>query len=222
MINYTQIDTIASIQAPLFSQYPSQLQPQPAYIYLYTDGRVCADYSGEIGNGRPADEWHGVTLTWSIAPYMTGEQLADLLGRDDIRALLQRVHEGHDTRWDGSNWVGTLTDDASSAFEALECEFSEAEGDLQVWNVADWLFSNCTLFDHWPAGEMTLTEAVKGVEESVEENMILNGDIENELLENAQWKCRRTQPGLGENHLTALLEHGWADAEEIDEYRAAE
>ena len=154
--------------------------------------------------------------------YLSGSQIVEMIGREDVRALLQRVHDGHDTEWNGNNWVGKLSDDAEKACDALSDIFESEDGDVQVWNVGDWLFSNCTLADHWPAGEMTLDDAVKGVEDTIEPNMILNGDIEDALLEDAQHKCRTLRSGLGENHLAALLKHEYADEEEIAEYRESE
>ena len=125
-LNFEQIMTLAGEEFPLYFRYKGQINPQPARIYLYIDGRVCADYSKEIGNGRPADEWHGVTLTWNINPFLSGDKIIELFTEDEnIKELLERVYAGHDQKWDGSNWVGTLTDDAQDAHDRLERIFYE-------------------------------------------------------------------------------------------------
>jgi len=221
MLNFSQIEEITDDKAPLYSQYPQQINPQPAYICLYEDGRVCADYSGEIGNARPADEWHGRTLTWRITPFLTGRAVGNLLMSEPVKGLLERVHAGHDSEWNGNNFVGTLTDDAQAAFERLERIFEEEEEDIEVWNVEDWLFNSCRLADHWPAGDMDLDMAVSGVEETLTDTdkvIELNGDIEESLLERAQYYLTSLEKGLGQNHFSALIAAEMATQEEVDEY----
>jgi hypothetical protein len=41
------------------------------------------------------------------------------LNSDDGQRLLSRIVAGYDTEWNGNNHIGTLTDDASEAYEAL-------------------------------------------------------------------------------------------------------
>lgn len=203
----------------MYSQYPREIDPQPAYIELSVNGVVEAGYSGEIGNSVPSDVWHRRTLRWSVTPCISGEAITELLQRDDVIDLLERVHDGHDTKWNGSNFVGTLTDDAEEARDELTQIFESVDPDVGVWNVESWLFNSCTLFDHWPAGDNTLEEAVDELEANIEPKWIIHGDIREALLEDAQWRCRQTREGLGENHLSALLAHGYADEEEVAEYR---
>lgn len=219
MLNFAKIEELRGQQLPIYDKYPSQCEPQPAYIKLSECGEIFAESSGEIGGGRPSDEWHRRTLTWKITPCLSGDAIADLLQRDDIKNLLERAHAGHDTRWNGNNWVGSLTTDAEEAFEMLEHLFECVEEDVEIWAVADWLFQNCDLFDHWPADTQTMEEAIREIENTVDAKRALFGDIQEALLEDAQWRCRQAEKGLGENHLAALLEHGYADEEEVAEYR---
>ena len=221
-LNFEQIMALADDEAPLYCKLRGQINPQPARIYLYMDGSVCADYSVEIGNGRPADEWNGVTLTWNITPFLSGNKIIELLTEDEtIVELLGRVYDGHDREWDGSNWVGTLTNDAQDAHDRLVRIFDEIDGDVEVWSVEDWLFSSCSLRDNWPV-ENTLAKAVNAAEDSIlnsDSNIVLNGDIKEVLLEYALDYAQRGKPGLGETHLSALLEHGMITQEDADEYR---
>ena len=218
MLNFDQIESIREEKAPLYSQYPQQLQPQPAYIYLRENGVVEADYTGEIGNARPADEWHGRTLTWRITPYLSGSAIHNLIHGDDVKPLLERVHAGHDTEWNGNNYIGTLTADAESAYEQLGRIFEEVETDIEVSDVGDWLFASCDILDHWPA-DKTLDEAVAELEDSIEPNWIINGDIEEALLSQAAHYVNHGREGFGDNHLAALIGQGWITEEEAQEYR---
>jgi|GEM_PF-6525906 len=68
MLNFAQIEELRGQEAPIYDKYPSQCEPQPAYIKLSENGELVAESSGEIGNARPADEWHRCTLTWKITP----------------------------------------------------------------------------------------------------------------------------------------------------------
>ena len=105
------------------------------------------DYYG--GDGTPMDEWHNRTLTWGFGlrgdlSVIDRDALADDLqpgGR--LHTLLARVHAGHSVDWDGSNHVGDLTDDASTASEQIDRLLSSddyCDKDApEVWDAIDWL-----------------------------------------------------------------------------------
>jgi len=92
--------------APLFHRYPRQTSPQGAHVELGEAGAVSADWNGEIGNGVPVAVYHKLTLRWSVPSAVSGAALADYLEVDGL-ALLERVHAGHATQWDGSNLWGS-------------------------------------------------------------------------------------------------------------------
>jgi|GEM_PF-3186983 len=127
---------------PLYEKYSGQLSEQPAYIEMDEDGNVCADYSGEIGNAEPMSVWNGRTRQWGVDSSANGDSLADLLESDKVKSLLERVYQGHDVHWDGSNHVGRLNDDAEEASNALDEIFSPASGEysvMEVWGAQDWI-----------------------------------------------------------------------------------
>jgi len=132
--------------APLFHQYPQQCQAQDAYIQLDPeDGTLHADWSGEIGNGVPSDVWHGLSRRYYIAPSLKGEAIADLLEDSDLLGLVARICAGYEETWDGSNNVGTLTDDAQDAeddlkrlLDAASCNSSNLS---VIWTARDWFFN---------------------------------------------------------------------------------
>lgn len=108
--------------APLYHHYDREINAQPAYLELDEDGTVCVDYSGEIGNAITSDVWHGRTLRYPVNPALSQSGIDRLI--DAAMPLLERVYAGHDVEWDGSNFVGRMTDDAAAASEKLErlCE----------------------------------------------------------------------------------------------------
>ena len=117
-------------RAPLYCQYAGQMQPQGAHVYLSQHGEVSADYRADVGNAcRSADEWHHVTLSWSVSPYAKGEILAALL-QDKALPLLEAIHAGHSVEWDGYNRRGKLNAHAEAASDALAELLEETfEGD---------------------------------------------------------------------------------------------
>ena len=104
------------------------------------------DYFG--GDGTPFDEWHARTLTWGFLEagdesVIDRETLkADLGEGGKLRALLERVHAGHSTVWDGSNYVGELNADASEASEEIETMLADYDVDRSApdrWDSYEWL-----------------------------------------------------------------------------------
>lgn len=103
--------------APLFLQYRGQLQAQPAYIELYEDGRVIVDASAEK-NSMPEVMYNGRARRYQVPNDLSVTGIDALL--EEVKPLLQRVHDGRSIEWDGSNNVGHLTEDAIEAEEEIE------------------------------------------------------------------------------------------------------
>jgi len=142
--------TIPSGELPLYYQYPGQSRPQPAYIELAEDGAVTAGWSGEIGNAMPMRVWNGRTLRWAVSPYLSGNELAELI--DELRPLLEQMHAGHTVEWDGSNRVGRLTAEARQASEEIRWRCEGAEPSRAAWTAEDWI-ANSRLAELWPDGQ---------------------------------------------------------------------
>lgn len=124
--------------ARLLTIYPRQQTPQRTYIELdCTDGRLTADWDGEIGNAVPIDVYQGHTRRYSIPLF--GQRTINAL-LDEIAPLAQRVLDGYDSEWDGSNNVATLSDDALAAESEIERIIQEyGDPDLHWVDAGDWL-----------------------------------------------------------------------------------
>jgi hypothetical protein len=140
----------------LYLRYRGQHSPQPCYVQLDCEAEtLCAEVDGSIGPGTPFRVWHGRTLRWSI-PALTESAAEGLLL--DLIPLAQRIVDGYECRWDGSNHVGRLTEDAREAAEAIRdlCDRNWSEGEvLSVWDASDW-YAQCGS-GAYLAGELGLT-----------------------------------------------------------------
>ena len=122
----TNLDTIIG-QTPLFCQYGGQYQPQTAHVEIYADGNVIYEYNGEIGNAVPVSVWNGRVRRIVIPNNLSALGYHQL--HDYITPELETIIAGMDEKWDGSNWVGTLTEAARESLEALEQQ--SANGDFE-------------------------------------------------------------------------------------------
>ena len=113
-------------KAPLYFQYPQQCHTQPAYIALDCrgEGELSADYSGEIGNAVPIYIWNDLAIRWPIPAETGGLSLQALFEDADFLAICQRIVDGFEEVWDGSNFVGRFDEDAESAKEEAEAMIS--------------------------------------------------------------------------------------------------
>jgi hypothetical protein len=176
-----ELDTLRASRAPLYHRYDREINPQPAFVLLSEEGEVSADSSGEIGNGIPSSVWHGRDLRFPVSPFASGSDLADFLERFDRgRVLLERIHEGHSVEWDGSNYVGTLDDDAQAARDELEAALQEVE-EADVQRVEDWLGA-MPWADLWPVAD-NHRQAVEALEHTArQDGIVLDGDVGDYLL----------------------------------------
>jgi hypothetical protein len=125
----------------LYTHYSGQINPQSCYIeFDPCDGVVSASSNSEIGNAVPMYVWHGIVRRYHLPYAIYGTSYVALA--EEIKPLLARVQEGFEEVWDGSNHVGTLTDDAQTAENEIEaaieswCDESDA---IKVWDASDWL-----------------------------------------------------------------------------------
>src|SRR5690606_41610912 len=94
------------------------------------------DYSGEVGGGVPASVWNGTVRRYSINNQLSADQITDLL--TEFLPVFQRVLDGAETKWDGSNWIGVLSDDAQDAESELESLGNDVECNL-ITDLKEWL-----------------------------------------------------------------------------------
>ncbi len=203
-------------KAPLYQKYQGQHQEQPAYIELdCRGGSLMADYSGEIGNAVPFYYWHGLAVRWDISPAASGDSIRELLSSQDFIAACQRIIDGFDEIWNGSNYVGRYDADADSAIEEARRIIDNTVELTEVWDAAEWLFSSCALKDHWSS--QPIEEAVAELEGCIENNQYVEG-IEAALIEQAKIDFEYSPETLTATHVAELLNRGEITQAEADDW----
>jgi hypothetical protein len=106
--------------------------------------RTCDRHSSD--NGTIFDVWHGRTCQWSASLSQGSYTLPDVSKieaiAEQVKPLLDRVHAGHSTYWDGSNYRGRLTEDAEEASEEIDRIFEQADWydeSRAVWDAGEWI-----------------------------------------------------------------------------------
>jgi hypothetical protein len=152
-------------------------------VTLDEHGNVTADYSGEIGGGCSRHVWTGRDRQYRVVSTVNALELVKWLQLDDVRALLERIHTGHSVEWDGSNYVGRLTDDALDASETFEHELEEFGHDaaVSIWRAGDFI-SSAHLSDLWPVGKTLESAADDLVTEALANDVFISDDMERALL----------------------------------------
>lgn len=112
---------------PLYLKYDRQTQPQSAHIEIHANGNVFYETNAEIGNAVPVDVWHGKIRRITLPNFLTARGYQQL--HDSISEDLELLINGMDERWDGSNWKGTLTDEANEVLERLQFASQNGEWD---------------------------------------------------------------------------------------------
>lgn len=130
-------------QDALYCHYSRQYGPQPAFIELDTQsGHMWAGYNPEIGNAVPMEVWHGLTRRYSLPVILSTDRANELM--DEIAPLAQRVLDGTEEHWNGSNHVARMNEDAEDAEREIQAliEFNGESGQLCYIDddlIDDWM-----------------------------------------------------------------------------------
>jgi len=123
---------------PLFKKYDQEVQVQPAYIELdVRNGSLVADWNPEVGNGAPADVWHGLRRHYRISPDLTTDEINSLL--TELAPIAQRIVDETEIQSDGLQDRPILSDDAEALEEDMIniCRFTTTKSS-GVYDAGDW------------------------------------------------------------------------------------
>jgi hypothetical protein len=135
----TNAEELCSDFAPLYRRYSGQINAQPAHIEIDPEKKIIsAEINQEIGNAVPIRTWNGRAYRVTVSALLSGTQAAAILESAVIQSLAERVIAGYSCEWDGSNYVGRLTEDANSALEEMERYLMEIEPEISVWAPEEW------------------------------------------------------------------------------------
>ena len=140
-------------RTPLYHQFPNRSEPEKAYIEMEQHGFVRAVRPSKVEIFTPMSVICKAVLRWPVSPYADGESLNEFLMSDRMRSLLERVHAGHSVEFNGSRFVGTLTQEAQDASREIESLLKEKPYlENMVYSFQDWFQSRFSVEDVFAAG----------------------------------------------------------------------
>jgi len=107
-------------------------------LRIYADGdyELSQEYDG---GGIPIEEYNGLTLIYALPERPDEKAARTYLESQEAVGLIERIHAGHGTTWDGHNTVGTLTDDAEAAIQELLDGIERLpENKVALWTADEW------------------------------------------------------------------------------------
>lgn len=142
---------------------------------------------------RPRDR-QDVSYTWAEAlGHAHAFQLRNDLHNDtydaileapEVQELIGRVRAGYESRWDGSNWCGRLTDDARTALcelgDLIESHWGDTPksdgkpGDIEVWEADSWFMDG---LDHEFAKGEPLEDLLDRLEAEAQSEGVIVRDL---------------------------------------------
>lgn len=124
--------------ADLYERYPNSETRQPVEVVLdLRRGTLTIDVNPEIGNARPAEQYHGHVQTWTI-PLVVVDESNALLAK--IKPLAKKIRAGYSVVWNGNDHVADFSRGARSALDEIErlCEELDGSAALKVWEAVEY------------------------------------------------------------------------------------
>lgn len=132
-VEFKWLDSQRGRHYPVFRQYHDLNRPQPAFLYLDSDGNVWFNYASEVGDCMPEEVWHRRVLRYPVFERISAAEMEQCFKEHE--ELLQRVHDGHQLEWDSDTHTlyGELaTIGAQEAEEALTQSLVECMAHLYL------------------------------------------------------------------------------------------
>lgn len=151
-------------------------------LHIDPESRTCSINQEYDDNATPSRVWHGVDIERNIEPGVyDGGQIEAYLNSREGQALLDRVCDGHEVEWDGSNHVGRMDDDAESALDELVEEIMSYPSDREEWTCDGWFGNNSD--DELGITAQTTDAEIKALAEKYEReaDAVLIDDVESYL-----------------------------------------
>ena len=201
--------------APLFHQYPTQTNPQPAYLEFEPDDDseeplLTAGYNAEIGNGIPANVFNRKILRWSIPSSAHRQSLMELSEHEPLIDTLNAIRAGYDC----DPYIGgSYTEEASEAINTVQCILDDFVDSACVWLADEWIGQDSIdLVELIKAGSV---EAYAKLCEPQDADHVIFGDMEQSVAKQI------------EDHLDRLDEEDYSErdkqaAEILRKYQEAE
>ncbi|WP_461367790.1 hypothetical protein [Candidatus Darwinibacter acetoxidans] len=118
------------------------LRPQTPYLELdltSPDNAIHIDTYCQI-DGTPISVWHGVVRRYYLSPKTNAEALTTDINAGVFDDLFQRIVDGSEVEWNGSNYVARLNEDAREAEEELEKLLEDyVDESIGLWDAGEWL-----------------------------------------------------------------------------------
>lgn len=157
----------------LYKHYGNQINRQPVYVQLSLEsGELSVRVDTEIGNSTPIDVWSGKSLVWQI-PLLSPRDANQLM--EDLALLCQEILDESEIIWNGSSYVGKLTDRGRDLRDCVEQEISDSHLEsIEEWYVDDYC-AHETVRDLTDAELAELADKIKTY--AAGNNVILRGDV---------------------------------------------
>jgi len=138
-------------RAPLYRKNPNQTEPQKVYLEMDSEGIVTV---GRYGSS-PVDTVGKGILCWPLSPYADAKSLHDFLQNEQMRSLLERVHNGHSVDKDNGKLVGSLTEDAQEASSQIASILDDKPYmERKIYSRQDWVKSKFSVHDVIACGDI--------------------------------------------------------------------
>ena len=112
-------------------------------LNIYPKSRKCNVSQDYDDNATSMNCWNGIDIEKTLHNTLDSVNVREFLESDDGQNLLDRICNGHDVEWNGSNHIGSLDDDAELALSDLIVELENCFTDEAEWLCGDY-FSNCS------------------------------------------------------------------------------
>ncbi|MDR1945556.1 MAG: hypothetical protein LBQ51_00065 [Desulfovibrio sp.] len=221
-LDVSKLIALKDVPSPLYNKVKGKLQTP--FLRLNKNDGVDIFFSADTGEHAPKVNILPDAVLWPISPYLSGAAVADLVGNKRFIQLLLCVSAGHSVASDGTTRIGKLDDDAGTAYSDLSSFLKNLVPDIDVLPAGEWIFRDGrTLADVWPGGESIL-DVLDSLGHELQTSagthgrIVLDGSMEDTLLDEVQEKFEKNSPFLSAFQLSALVDAGRITRSQAVEY----